>query len=68
VIQTSQPYPCKGAPGQRCTHTVKYTWRPVYGLVKGHDNLAGQSKVAYLTCEVGHTNPYTINKDGQICG
>jgi hypothetical protein len=68
MIHTSQPYPCKGASDSKCTHTVTYTWRPLYGLVKGQDNLAGQSRLAYLTCEVGHTNPYTINANGDICG
>jgi hypothetical protein len=67
----SQPYRCKGAPGQPCVETVTYTWMPVYSIVNTKvvpKNAAGQDETVYLTCSLKHTNPYLINSQGEIIG
>jgi hypothetical protein len=70
-IHASKPYPCKGAGGQVCPQTVIYAWTPMYTLSvadsakKVADN---EEQTAYLTCTLGHTNPYTIDESGEIIG
>lgn len=63
---------CKGAAGQPCTQSVTYVWTPVYSLTnkdkKAKASTEGSTTTAYLTCALGHTNPYTINGHGEIIG
>ena len=62
---------CKGANGQPCEQLVTYTWTPVYTIVSvkpARKATEGGTETAYLTCALGHTNPYVIDDKGDILG
>jgi hypothetical protein len=67
---TSKPYPCKGSGQQSCSETVTYTPKIVIGFeIKSRKaTQPPDTETAYLTCRLDHTNPYTIDKYGEIIG
>lgn len=64
----SASHQCKGANGQTCTQTVTYLWKPVFSLTEKKRETPKEVQTAYLTCVLGHTNPYTIDGEGYIIG
>lgn len=66
---SSKRYLCKGTPTERCGETVAYTPKEVLGLVDRAANEGArrpEHETVYLTCKLGHVNPYTINSSGEI--
>ena len=54
-LSTIQTFKCKD-----CNKEIIYKRKIVMGLVKIGDVDNEEEKVVYLTCEDGHTYPYTI--------
>jgi len=54
--ETIIAFECKDS---NCTEEVTYKHKIVLGVVAGIDE-PEQDKVVYLTCNNGHTHPYTI--------
>lgn len=55
MVNQKKTFKCKGP---NCNLEVSYEYDPVEAIVQIPKNL--ESEVAYLTCEDGHTHPYTI--------
>jgi hypothetical protein len=67
-------YPCKGAGTEKCPNTVTYVRVPVFAVTR-LDSLAAHntaekvaSKRVFLSCVLGHSNPYTVDAAGHIVG
>jgi hypothetical protein len=67
----SQPVQCKGAAGQACPKKVTFEWTPVLSAVETESTerkANSKRETVYLTCELGHTNPYIVDDKGEIVG
>ena len=71
---SDRTYPCKGAGNEKCAYTVTYVRTPVLSVTRMQDFAAKNSaekldlKRVFLTCPVGHTNPYTLDASENIVG
>jgi hypothetical protein len=45
---------------QNCGKEILYVYEPVDAVVKITKNPISEPKVVYLTCENGHTYPYSV--------